>query len=92
MVRKKVGQFYSPVADIFEAWIARHRSENTRRAYREGVMCFVSFLGVEWPRDFVQMLAASIKDVRAFRDLMLEGGLAPKTINRRIASLSSFYE
>lgn len=91
-VSKNVGQFYSSVADIFEAWIARHRSEHTRRAYHEDVMGFVRFLEIEWPQDSVRLLAASIKDVQAFRDLMSESGLAPKTINRRVASLSSFYK
>lgn len=91
-VRKRVEQFYQSVAEIFEAWIARHRSQHTQRAYREDVMSFVHFLGIEWPQNSVAMLATSIKDVQAFRDLMSEDGRAPKTINRRIASLSSFYK
>lgn len=91
-IRKRVEQFYQSVAEIFEAWIARHRSRHTQRAYREDVMSFVRFLGVKWPQNSVAMLSASIKDVQAFRDLMAEDGRAPKTINRRIASLSSFYK
>jgi integrase/recombinase XerD len=91
-VKKRVERFYQSVAEIFETWIARHRSRHTQRAYREDVMSFVRFLSVEWPQNSVAMLAASIKDVQAFRDLMTEGSRAPKTINRRIASLSSFYK
>jgi site-specific recombinase XerD len=91
-VRKRVEQFYQSVAEIFEAWIARHRSCHTQRAYCEDVQSFVRFLGIEWPQNSIAMLSASIKDVQAFRDLMSESNRAPKTINRRIASLSSFYK
>lgn len=91
-IRKRVERFYTSVAEIFETWIARHRSRHTQRAYREDVMNFVRFLGIEWPQNSVAMLAASIKDVQAFRDLMTKSSRAPKTINRRIASLSSFYK
>jgi integrase/recombinase XerD len=91
-IKKRVGWFYTSVAEIFEAWVARHKSEHTRRAYREDVMSFIRFLGLEWPRDSTQLLAALISDVQAFRDLMIESSHAPKTINRRIASLSSFYK
>lgn len=34
----------------------------------------------------------SVKDVLAFREQLTEKNAAPKTINRRIASLSSFYK
>lgn len=91
-VRKRVERFYYSVAEIFEAWVARHKSVHTKRAYREDVMSFIQFLSIEWPQNSVALLAASIKDVQAFRDLMTEGNRAPKTINRRIASLSSFYK
>jgi integrase/recombinase XerC len=80
------------VAQIFEAWVERHRSLHTQRAYREDVMSCVRFLGIEWPNDSIKMLQASIKGVQAFRDQMLERGQAPKTLNRRIASVSSFYK
>jgi integrase/recombinase XerD len=91
-VKKRVERFYTSVAEIFEAWIARHRSAHTQRAYREDLMSFVRFLSIEWPRNSVAMLTASIKDVQAFRDVMAGSDLAPKTINRRVASLSSFYK
>jgi integrase len=35
---------------------------------------------------------ATIKDVQAFRDQLVGRDLAPKTLNRRISSLSSFYK
>ena len=55
-------------------------------------MAFVEFLGLRWPEDATRLFTVSVADVLAFRDVMLEDGKAPKTINRRIASLSSFYK
>jgi site-specific recombinase XerD len=43
-------------------------------------------------RDSTELLAASIRDVLAFREHLVKGQAAPKTINRRISSLSSFYK
>jgi site-specific recombinase XerD len=91
-VRQRVEEFYSSVAGIFESWVNRRKSENTRRAYREDVMAFVRFMGWTWPGDSTELLRASIKDVQAFRDHLLAAGAAPKTLNRRISSLSSFYK
>jgi site-specific recombinase XerD len=91
-IRQRVEQFYSSVAEIFESWIARHRSGHTKRAYRRDVLSFVQFLDIKWPDASHRLLAASIRDVQRFRDTMLAQGLAPKTLNRRIASLSSFYK
>lgn len=38
------------------------------------------------------MLAVSVADVMEWRDSLEEAGMAPKTINRRISSISSFYK
>src|SRR5207245_11158332 len=38
------------------------------------------------------LLSASIKDVQGFRDELLSRDAAPKTLNRRISSVSSFYK
>src|SRR5215213_5567444 len=91
-VTERVEQFYVSVAEIFERWVARRKSHHTQRAYREDVMCFVRFMGFEWPRNAPDLLAVSLKDVQAFRDEMLARSAAPKTLNRRISSLSSFYK
>jgi len=90
--RRQVEHFYTSVAEIFDRWIARHRSAHTRRAYSQDVLSFVHFIGIKWPQMSHLILTASIRDVQRFRDAMLAGGLAPKTLNRRIASLSSFYK
>lgn len=92
LVRERVERFYSSVAGIFESWVNRRKSEHTRRAYREDVMAFIRFMAWTWPADSTELLRVSIKDVQTFRDNMLASGAAPKTINRRIASLSSFYK
>jgi site-specific recombinase XerD len=92
VVRRRVEKFFSSVADIFERWVTRRQSPHTQRAYREDVMSFISFMGWEWSEDADQVLVVSIKDVQEFRDEMISHDLAPKTINRRISSLSSFYK
>lgn len=91
-VRARVEEFYSSVAVLFESWVNRRESPHTRRAYREDVMTFVRFMGWEWPRDSLEFLRVSITEVLAYRNLLLEQNAAPKTINRRISSLSSFYK
>ena len=102
-VGQKVEGFYRSVATMFEAWIARRKSENTRRAYRRDVMDFVEFLGIQWPSVDAQgrivgedeswrLLQATVPSVQAWRDYLLdERNLAPNTLNRRVSSLSGFY-
>lgn len=91
-VQRKVERFYLSVADIFEAWVARRESLHTQRAYRQDVMALVRFLGIEWPNHATRMLTVSVADMLAWRDDMLADGAAPKTLNRRISSVSSFYK
>jgi len=90
--KKRVEDFYFSVAAIFETWVNRRQSRHTRRAYREDVMAFVRFVGIRWPEQCASLLTVSILDVQAFREAMLADGAAPKTLNRRISSLSSFYK
>lgn len=91
-ISRRVENFFHSVASIFEAWVKRRRSDHTRRAYRGDVMAFVEFWGFTWPADSAKLLRVSILDVQAFKDHMAKHGGAPKTINRRISSLSSFYK
>src|SRR2546430_354189 len=81
--KRRVEQFYSSVAEIFESWTARQKSIHTQDAYRRDVLSFIRFLGIKWPQRSFMFLTASIKDAQAFRDLMLEENFAPKTVNRR---------
>jgi integrase/recombinase XerC len=55
-------------------------------------LAFVEFVDLRWPADVTGLLTVSVADVHDFRDKMVADGMAPKTINRRIASLSSFYK
>ena len=91
-VEAQVRSFYGSVADIFERWVTRRSSKHTQRAYRQDVMDFVAFLGLTWPAESSRLFTVSVADVLAFRDVMIAKNNAPKTINRRIASLSSFYK
>ena len=91
-VEAQVRSFYLSVAEIFERWVTRRSSTHTQRAYRQDVMDFVRFLGLRWPDESTRLFTVSVADVLAFRDQMLAESKAPKTINRRIASLSSFYK
>lgn len=90
--KRRVEQFYLFLPEIFEAWVTRRQSPHTQRAYREDFMAFVKFLQIEWPDRAWQILKASIKDVQAFRDQLITKNAAPKTVNRRISSVSSFYK
>ena len=92
VVRRRVESFFFSVASCFEAWVSRRRSPHTQRAYREDVMTFVKFMGLSWPDQAIGLLRVSITDVLAFREHLLAKNAAPKTINRRISSVSSFYK
>lgn len=92
-VAEKVRKFYFSVAEIFELWVRRRSSKHTQRAYRADIMSFVRFLEIEWPKDAIRMLEVKIVDVLAYVDYLRdENSCASKTINRHIASLSSFYK
>lgn len=90
--QERVERFYGSVAAIFETWVKRRQSRHTRRAYREDVMAFVRFVGIDWPQDCASLLKVSVADVQAFRESMVASDAAPKTLNRRICSLSGFYK
>ncbi len=90
-IRKRVEEFFLGVSDMFEAWVARHKSEHTRRAYRQGVMDFVDFLGIDWPSGSVQLLKVQVNNVHRYRDYLVELEFAPSTRNHRIAAVSGFY-
>lgn len=95
--REQVRGFYLSIADIFEQWARRRESRHTQRAYRGDVLDFVAFLnqqrGLNWPEESWKLLQVSISDVLAWREQMAEElEMAPKTITRRISSLSSFYK
>ncbi len=91
-IEEWVEQFFLSVARILEAWVARRSSKHTQRAYRQNVMAFVAFRKITWPGDATALLRTSVAHVHAWRDHLVADEAAPKTINRRIASLSSFFK
>jgi len=92
-VQRKAREFYASVAEMFEAWVARSANRNTQRAYRADVMSLAEFLEIEWPREAGHLLPTTIADVRDWRThLDEECHVAPKTLNRRLSSVSSFFE
>lgn len=91
-VRQRVAEFYGGVAEMFERWVERQANFNTRRAYRRDVLDFIGFLGVRWPEDAAGFLLASVGDVQRWRDGLVAAKRAPKTVLRRVCSLSSFYK
>jgi hypothetical protein len=91
-LRARAQSFYAGVAELFERWAARRPSHHTQRAYRRDVLSFIDFLGLSWPEEAFRLLLASVADVQRWRDAMMAASKAPKTLNRRISSLSSFYK
>ena len=91
-IRRRVFEFFSSIASIFESWVTRRQSPHTQRAYREDVMSFVKFMDIEWPSQATAMLSVSVRDVLSFREQLVTKVAAPKSINRRISSISSFYK
>lgn len=91
-IAERVKNFYFSVAEIFERWIERRSSPHTRRAYRQDVMAFVRHLGIVWPENATALFTVKVADVHAWRDHLLASGTAPKTMNRRISSVSGFYK
>jgi site-specific recombinase XerD len=93
VVRKKLESFYMSVAHMFEAWVKRSENYHTQRCYRRDVLSFIEFLNIDWPVDSWQLLKTSVEDVRRWRSFMSdEKDFAPKTLNRRISSLSGFFQ
>ena len=88
----KVRKFYLSVAELFERWVTRRESPNTQRAYRNDVMALLEFLAIDWPRQGMKLFTITVGDVQRWRDWMIEEEYAPKTINRRVSSVSSLYK
>jgi site-specific recombinase XerC len=91
-MERRVERFYFSVGAIFEAWVRKRPSPHTQRAYRQDVMAFIEFLKFDWPKESTELLAVSVGDVMEWRDQLEKDGMAPKTMNRRISSVSSFYK
>jgi len=90
--QNRVRSFYESIGEIFDRWVKRSESVHTQRSYRRGVMAFIEFMGWGWPDESWRFLTGTIHDVASWREMMLEQEKAPKTINHRLAAVSSFYQ
>jgi site-specific recombinase XerD len=89
-VRKRWLAFVSSLADFTQDWLAQYSSINTQRAYRQDLERFSSFLQERGYKKPYAMFYASIKDVGDYVRRMRR--LSPETRNRRLSSISSFYD
>lgn len=90
-VEEKARRFTLGIPEMLERWITRCQSPHTQRAYRQDLMTFISFLQLHWPEQAPALFTVTVGDVHRYRDRLLAQGAAPKTVNRRIASLSGFF-
>jgi site-specific recombinase XerD len=84
-------QFVHGIPELLERWISRRASRHTQRAYRQDLFTFIRFAGIAWPGEAPALFRIKVAEVQAYRDWMMARSDAPKTINRRIASLSGFF-
>ena len=69
-------------------WFANLRNRNTRKAYQGDIRDFSTYTGIHEPEDFRRVTRAH---VIAWRDELVRRELAPATIRRKLAALSSLY-
>ena len=70
-------------------WLANLDNKNTRRAYQSDVEAFVAFCGIEYPDELRQVTRAHVIAWRAQIEAL---GLAPATIRRKLAAVSSLFD
>ena len=70
-------------------WFANLTNEKTREAYRTDIADFTSFTGILRPEEFRAVTRAH---VIAWRDRLSARQLAPSTLRRKLAALSSLFE
>jgi integrase/recombinase XerD len=69
-------------------WFANLTNRHTRRAYRQDIREFQTFVGLQQPEQFRDVTRAH---VIAWRDQLVRQRLANDTIRRKLAALSSLY-
>lgn len=89
------------IENAFEAWLNKTESKATRTAYRNDVIQFLSFCGID-PEQIEEMTRIVPDDVTSWRDHLLSAGGRPNergeptpassaTVARKITSLRSFF-
>lgn len=66
-------------------WLAGFSSENTQRVYAQGLRDFEERMGI-------CLDTARKIDVQFWKQQLVEGGLAKRTVNARLAAVSSYFE
>ena len=76
-VEEKVRKFLFSVAAIYESWLGRRTSPQTRRSYDQDVMNFArGYLGLRWPADAAKFLQVSVQTVQGYRDSLVANDAA----------------
>lgn len=88
---ENVKRFCLSVDQILEMFLRRVSSSETKRAYRKDIMTLIEFVGIKWPEESYRMFEISVSTVQTWFESMIDDEKAPKTINRRISSVSSFF-
>ena len=70
-------------------WFANIRNERTRRAYQQDVRDFTAFVGIERPEEFRVVTRAHLI---AWRKELERRELAPASIRRKLAAMSSLFD
>ena len=84
----------SNLIDSLTSEFLSRRSAQTRRAYEDDLRAFASFIGVGSPSAALQTLV-TLKQGQAnalalsYKNHLIESGLSPATVNRRLATLRS---
>lgn len=70
-------------------WFANIENANTRRAYRNDLKSFMTFVGIERPEEFRTVTRAHII---AWRKALEKRVLAPASIRRKLSALSDLFD
>ena len=73
---------------VIDQYIQARTTENTRLAYRQALDDFITTLEIGTRRD---LQGAAAADVTRYRNLLQKRGLAPSTINQRLAAVRGLY-
>lgn len=71
----------------------KRTSEHTILAYQTDLLQFESYLNQDLAEDeFQDLVACSYRDIRSWLIHLIDLGIAPRSVNRKIATLSTFYK
>src|ERR1700738_4642923 len=82
---------FEQLADVppEEEWLANITNLKTRRAYKEDVREFISFIALQ---DYMGLRSVGRSHIIGWRKDMERRGLAPATVRRKLSALSSLFD